>query len=90
MRVNADLSDGFSVIVGVHQVSSMIPPLLITVLEALSKDERTVRPWKLLYDHDQVLVTSQTEAMEIFQRWKQEMKSKGLKVIVDKTKIMIP
>lgn len=44
VRVNGDLSDEFSVNIGVHQGSVLSPILFIIMLEALPRDFRTGLP----------------------------------------------
>ena len=59
------------------------------VLEALSLEFRTVCPWKLLYADDLVLIAdSMDKLIEQFNRWKEGIESKGLKVNIAKTKVM--
>ena len=41
--------------VGVHQGSVLSPLLFIIVLEALSQEFRTKKPWELLYTDDLVI-----------------------------------
>ena len=47
VRVDDGYSEEFGVCVGVHQ-DSVLSPLLIIVLEALSREFRTGCPWELL------------------------------------------
>lgn len=87
--VNGELSDDFPVNVGVHQGSVLSPLLFIKVLEALSREFRSGLPFELLYADDLVLIAEdEREAQEKFQRWR-EGSSKGLRVNVDKTKVLI-
>jgi hypothetical protein len=60
------------------------------VLEALSQEFRTGCPWELLYADDLILVAeSMDELIEKFNTWKEGIESKGLKVNIDKTKVMV-
>ena len=60
------------------------------VLEALSSEFRTGLPYELLYADDLVLIaTSERELQEKFRRWRDGLSSKGLRVNVDKTKVLI-
>ena len=90
VRVDGVNSEEFEVTVGVHQGSVLSPFLFILVLEALSRELRTGLPWEILYADDLVLVAeSLDEAMDKFMLWKNGLESKGLKVNMDKTKVMI-
>ena len=90
VRINDTYSDEFEVKVGVHQGSVLSPLLFTIVLEALSWDIRVGCPWELLYADDLVLMAeSMEELVEKFQRWKDTMESKGLRVNIGKTKVMI-
>lgn len=90
VRVNGELSDDFPVNVGVHQGSVLSPLLFIMVLEALSQEFRSGLPFELLYADDLVLIAEdEREAQEKFRRWREGLSSKGLRVNVDKTKVMI-
>ena len=90
VRVDGELSDEFSVGVGVHQGSVLSPLLFIMVLEALSQNYRTGLPWEILYADDLVLIAEdERTAEEKFRKWKEGMEAKGLRVNLRKTKVMI-
>ena len=90
VRVNGTFSNEFEVKVGVHQGSVLSPLLFLIVLEALSKEFRTGCPWELLYADDLVLIAeSMAELTAKFETWKQAMESKGLRVNMKKTKVMV-
>ena len=90
VRVNNSYTDEFEVNVGVHQGSVLSPLLFIIVLEALSREFRTGCPWELLYADDLVIVDETLDGLTSKLRsWKEEMEKKGLRVNVDKTKIMV-
>ena len=55
--VGCNLSEEFSVKVGVHQGSCLSSLLFITVLEALYQELRTVCHWENLYADDLVIIT---------------------------------
>ena len=59
-------------------------------MEVLSRHFRTGCPWELLYADD-LVITAETrdELLEKFCVWKTNLESKGLRVIVGKTKIMV-
>ena len=90
VRVNGQYSEEFGVEVGVHQGSVLSPLLFILVLEALSQEFRTGVPWELLYADDLVIIAeSLEECISKLRAWKTGMESKGLRVNMKKTKIMI-
>ena len=79
----------FEVKVGVHQGSVLSPLLFIIVLEALSRRFRDGLPLELLYADDLALVAdSKMELVKKFNVWKAGLEAKGLKVNVNKTKVM--
>jgi hypothetical protein len=78
------------VIVGVHQGSVLSPLLFIIVLEALSHEFRSGVPWELLYADDQAVMTdSLDECVTKLEAWKSGMETKGLRVNMRKTKLMV-
>ena len=90
VRVNRELSAEFSVNVGVHQGSVLSPLLFIMVLEALFQAFRTGLPFEVLYTDDLVLIAEDEEAVqEKFKMWREGMDAKGLRVNINKTKVMI-
>ena len=90
VRVGCNLSEEFSVKVGVHQGSCLSPLLFITVLEALSQEFRTGCPWENLYADDLVIISESLEELQqkLF-LWKTNMEEKGLRVNMGKTKVLI-
>ena len=90
VRVNGQYSEEFGVGVGVHQGSVLSPLLFVLVLEALSREFRTGVPWELLYADDlAVIADSLEECITKLKAWKDGMESKGLRVNMKKTKLMI-
>ena len=89
VKVHDGESAEFEVKVGVHQGPVLSPLLFTIVLEELSKKFREGLPWELLYADDLVLI-AETEAklIEMIKRWKDGMEEKGLRVNVDKTKVL--
>ena len=82
-------SDGFEVMVGVHQGSVLSPLLFIIVLEALSKEFRVGLPWELFYADDLCLIAETEEELVLkFETWKDGIEAKGLKINMNKTKVM--
>ena len=80
----------FNVNVGVHQGSVLSPLLFIIVLDVISRNFRVGLPWELLYADDLALLAeSEAELLEKIKRWKQGMEEKGLRVNIDKTKVLL-
>ena len=89
VRVNGQYSKELGVGVGVHQGSVLSPLLFILVLEALSRQFRTGVPWELLYADDlAVMAESLEECIARLKVWKEGMEGKGLRVNMEKTKLM--
>jgi len=73
-------------------VRTALSPLKSTVIvmEAISREFRVAVPWELLYADD-LAVTAETEE-ELIKRhsdWKDNVESKGVRVNMNKTKVMI-
>ena len=68
----------------------MSPLLFNLVMEEAAKECRRGVPWDMLYADDLVLsAESKEEVLEQFNRWISAMESKGLKVNLSKTKILV-
>jgi len=81
---------GYEVKVGMHQGSALSPLLFVIVMEAISKEFRVAVPWELLYADDlAVIAETEEELIKRFNEWKDNVESKGMKVSINKTKIMI-
>ena len=90
VRVDSELSEPFAVKVGVHQGSVLSPLLFITVMDVLSEGVRQGLLFELLYADDLVIMAESMQELErMYTEWKKSMESKGLRVNVGKTKIMI-
>ncbi|MCP3657197.1 MAG: hypothetical protein GY766_20280 [Herbaspirillum sp.] len=90
VRVNNEYSEEFSVQVGVHQGSVLSPLLFIIVLQAITEEFKTGCPWELLYADDLVLIAETHKELERkFQLWKQNLESRGLKVNLAKSKVLV-
>ena len=90
VRVSNTYSDGFGVKVGFHQGSVLTPLLFIIVLEALSRVFCTGTPWELLYVDDLVIIAETKDELRMkLIKWKTNLETKGLRVNMKKTKIMI-
>ena len=89
VKTAAGTSQDFDIGVGVHQGSALSPLLFITVMEKAIKEVSGDGPWELLYADDLVLTAeSEDEVTSMFNRWKEGMEERGLKVNMDKTKLM--
>jgi hypothetical protein len=89
VKVNGRESTIFGVRVGVHQGSVLSPLLFIIVLEALSSEFREGLPVELLYADDLVLIAESEELLvRKIRKWKDGMEEKGLRVNMEKTKVM--
>ena len=89
VRVGDWYSGEFGVGVGVHQGSVLSPLLFIIVLEALSREFRSGCPWELLYADDLMISAGSKEELLVKVKiWKTEIKKKGLRVNMGKTKII--
>ena len=90
VRATAGVSANLEIRVGVHQGSALSPLLFITVMEEATKEGRVGSPWELLYADDLVLTAETRREVEAkFERWKEKMQRRGLKVNMEKTKIMV-
>jgi len=83
-------SKGFEVKVGMHQGSALSALLFVIVMEAISREFRVALPWKLLYADDlAVIAETEEQLIKRLNDWKDNMESKGMKVNMKKTKVMI-
>ena len=79
----------FEVKIGVHQGSVLSPLLFITVMEEVSKKVRRGIPWEALFADDlAVLATEKEELLEHLEKWNQALGEAGMKINIDKTKVM--
>ena len=89
VRLNNEYSNEFDIKVGVHQGAVLSPLLFIIVMEALSREFKIGCPWELLYADDLVIMCDSLE--ELKQRiliWKANFESKGLRINMNKTKVL--
>ena len=90
VRLRDRESKEFGVKVGVHQGFVLSPLLFTIVQEALSREFRCGLPWELLYADDlDLMAESEDKLMEKFELWRSGMEDKGLRVNMDKTKILV-
>ena len=90
VRVGSDLSDEFWVRVGVHQGSVLSPLLFAIVVDVVTEDARQGLMEEVLYADDLVLMCDTMDGLRVkFQKWKDALESKGLKVNLGKTKVMV-
>ena len=79
-------SKGFEVKVGTHQGSALNPLLFVIVIEAISREFRVA----LLYVDDlAVIAETEEELIKRFNEWKDNADSKGMRLNINKTKVMI-
>ena len=88
--VKCRLSEGFMIKVGVQQRSVLIPLFFIMVRETLSREIISGCPQELIYAGDFVpIAENMEELIEKFKKWKDGMETKGLRINMKKTKIMV-
>ena len=90
VRVGAELSEEFDVNVGVHQGSVLSPLVFTIVVDVITESVREGWMNGILYADDLVLMSDSMEDLrEKFQKWRAAFKSKGIKVNLRKTKLMV-
>ena len=90
VRVGSAYSEEFEVKVGVHQRSVLSPLLLAIAVDVITKNARRGVVNELLYADDLVIMSEDMEDLkERFWNWKNALESKGLKVNIRKTKVMV-
>ena len=59
-------------------------------MEAISREFRDALPWELLYADDlAVIAETEEELIKRLNEWKDNVESKGMRVNMNKTKVMI-
>ena len=88
--VGSELSQEFLVQVGVHQGSVLSPLLFAIAVDVISENAREGLMNEILYGDDLVLMSKSMENLkEKFLKSKEAFESKGLKVNLKKTKVMV-
>ena len=90
VRVGSGLSKEFPLKVGVHQGSVLSPLLFAMVIDEVTENAR--KGWKkqILYADDLVLMGETMEELrENFDEWREAFESKGMRVNLGKTKLMV-
>jgi len=73
-----------------HQGSALSPLLFVIVMEALSREFRVDLPCELLYADDLVVISeTEDDLIKRHNKWKDNVESKGMRVNMNKTKVMI-
>jgi len=79
-------SSGFEVKVG----SALSPLLFVIVMEAISREFRVALPWELLYADDLVVIAeTEDDLIKRLNEWKNNVENRGMRVNMNKTKVMI-
>ena len=83
-------TDEFPIKVGLHQGPGLSPFLFIVVLDVIREEFRRGLPLVLLFADDLAVVTDTEEEMQRrWLDWQIGMESKGLKVNIGKTEVMV-
>ena len=89
IKIQEVFSGEFEVGVGVHQGSVLSPLIFIIVMDVLARELGGNLPWELLYADDLMLMEFSEEGIrEKLRRWKHGLEIRGLKVNMEKTKVM--
>ena len=90
VRTMHSRTDEFPIKVSLHQGSGLSPFLFIVVLDVISEEFRRGLPRELLFADDLAVVTDTEEEMQRrWLDWQIGMESKGLKVNIGKTEVMV-
>jgi len=83
-------SSGFEAKLGMHQGSALSLLLFVIVVKAISREFRVAIPWELLYADDLVVIAETKEDLiKRLNEWKNNVENRGMKVNMNKTKVMI-
>ena len=84
------LSEEFEVKVGVHQGSMLSPLVFAIMVDVVRESVRNGLMSEMLYADDLVLMSETMEGLrEKFWKWKEAFESKGPKVNLGKTKVVV-
>ena len=88
--VGSGLPEEFSVKVVVHQGSVLLPLLFAMVIDEVTANARKGWMKQILYADDLVLMEETMEELrENFDEWREAFESKGMRVNLGKTKLMV-
>ena len=88
--IGSGLSEQFSAKVGVHQVSVLSSLLFAMVVDEVTENARKGWMKQILYADDLVLMGETMEELkENFDEWREAFESKGMRVNLGKTKLMV-
>ena len=89
-RVGSELSEEFMVQVRVHQGSVLSPLLFAIAVNVIWENARDELINEILYADDLVFMSESMENLkEKFLKWKEAFESKGLKVNLKQTKVVV-
>ena len=75
---------------GFHQRPALSPQLFVAAMQEATRAARGEGLWDLLHVDDLVIAAeSEEEAVTKFGVWKRKIETRGLKVIINKTKLMV-
>jgi len=90
VRIVYGNSSGFEVKVGMHQGSAYSPLSFVIVMEAISGEFRVALPWELFYADDLVVIAeTEEDLIKRLSEWKNNVENSGMRVNINKTKVMI-
>jgi len=73
-----------------HQGSALRPLLFVIVMEDISREFRVALPWELLYADDLVVIAeTEEDLIKRLTEWKNNVENRGIRVNMNKTKVMI-
>ena len=88
--MGSELSQEFLIQVGVHQESVLSPLLFAIAVDIISENATEGLMNEILHADDLVLMSECVEnSKKKFLKWKEAFESKGLKVNLKKTKVMV-
>ena len=90
VRVGLEFSEEFEVNVGVHQGSVLSSLVFVIVVDVVTENVRNGLMSEMFFADDLVLTSETIEGLrENFWKWKEAFESKGLKVNLGKTKVVV-